>query len=203
MVLEREEPSELRINPLELVGPPSYEEAVQMPRLVHSMDALNEISVENDTLRAVNSVDNLRVKKRRSRKRTPRKRTQSEDDLLRREERRQLRIRRERTNSSGNICETDQSRVTNPSKNSRTSLGRRSRRQSAVVDEIIVESSSGKDRPRPQTPSTKRRKRRQMSSRDVEHVTDDEDSEVQTSIVIRELKREPRSGYRDSSADHD
>lgn len=166
-----------------------------MPRLARSMDALNEISIENGTLRSINSVDNLRTKKRRTRR--PRKRTQSEDDLLRREERRQERIRRERNNSSGNICDTGQPHNTN-SRNPKTSSARRVRRHS-VVDE--VESSSSKDRPRPQTPTSRKRKRRQVL-RD-EHVTDDEDSDVQVmssnrSIVIKELKREPKGGYRES-----
>lgn len=160
------------------------------------MDALNEISIENGNLRSINSVENLRTKKRRTRR--PRKRTQSEDDLLRREERRQERIRRERNNSSGNICDAIQSLNTNP-RNPKTSSGRRARRHSAV-DEVI-ESSSSKDRPRPQTPTTRKRKRRQLV-RD-EHVTDDEDSDVQVmrsnrSIVIKEFKREPKGGYRES-----
>ncbi|KAL0126178.1 hypothetical protein PUN28_004953 [Cardiocondyla obscurior] len=197
---EFETPEEIRLNPLELIGPPSYEEAVHMPRLVHSMDALNEIAMENGTLRSINSVDNLRTKKRRTRR--PRKRTQSEDDLMRREERRHERIRRERNNSSGNICDTDQVQNANP-KNLRTSSVRRARRHS-VVDEDI-ESSSSKDRPRPQTPTSRRRKRRQVFRN--EHVTDDEDSDFQVtgsgrSVVIKELKREPKGGCRESFVDH-
>ncbi|EFN69150.1 Phospholipase A2 inhibitor subunit B [Camponotus floridanus] len=194
---DAENSAEPRINPLELIGPPSYEEAVQMPRLIRSMDALNEISVEDGTLRSINSVDNLRIKKRRTRRtKTTRKRTQSEDDLLRREERRQERIRRERNNSSSNICETtDQSQNTNP-RQSRTS--RRSRRHSFVEESL--ESNSSKDRPRPQTPNTRKKRRRQVF--EDEHVTDDEASDVQMdfnrSVVIRELRREPRSGCRDS-----
>ncbi|TGZ47626.1 Uncharacterized protein DBV15_03463 [Temnothorax longispinosus] len=195
---ELEIPEETRINPLELVGPPSYEEAVQMPRMARSMDALNEISIENGTLRAMSSVDNLRTKKRRTRR--PRKRTQSEDDLLRREERRQERIRRERNNSSGNICDTDQPHNANP-RNPKTSSARRAGRHGAV-DEAI-ESSSSKDRPRPQTPTSMRKRKRRQVFRD-EYVTDDENSDVQVmsysnrSIVIKELKREPRGGYRES-----
>ncbi|XP_024880202.1 leucine-rich repeat-containing protein 40 [Temnothorax curvispinosus] len=195
---ELEIPEETRINPLELVGPPSYEEAVQMPRMARSMDALNEISIENGTLRAMSSVDNLRTKKRRTRR--PRKRTQSEDDLLRREERRQERIRRERNNSSGNICDTDQPHNANP-RNPKTSSARRTGRHGAV-DEAI-ESSSSKDRPRPQTPTSMRKRKRRQVFRD-EYVTDDENSDVQVmsysnrSIVIKELKREPRGGYRES-----
>jgi hypothetical protein len=203
---ELEHPEEPRINPLELVSPPTYEEAVQMSRLVHSMDALDEITIENGTLRAINSVDNLRTKKRRTR-RTTRKRTNSEDDLLRREERRQVRIRRERSNSSSNICDANQSRNTNPTNpvNSRLSLARSSRRHSAADN--LVDSSSSKDRPRPQTPSSRKRKRRQVADRN-EHVTDDEDSDVQPigsnrSVAIRELRREPRSGYRESFAERE
>lgn len=194
---ELEHPAEPRINPLELVSPPTYEEAVQMSRLARSMDDLDEVTVENGTLRAINSMDNLRTKKRRAR-RSSRKRTNSEDDLLRREERRHERIRRERSNSNSNICDADQSHNANP-RQSRTSLARRSRRQSAIEDSI--ESSSSKDRPRPQTPSARKRKRRQTVRN--EHVTDDEDSDAQTmgssrSVVIRELRREPRSAYRES-----
>lgn len=173
-----------------------------MPRLARSMDTLNEITVDSCSIRAIGSVDNLRSKKRRARR--PRKRTQSEDDLLRREERRQERLRRERNNSTGNICDTDQSYNANSRNPQRTFSGRRSRRHS-VVDESI-ESSSSKDRPRPQTPSAKKRKRRQVV-RD-EHVTDDEDSDVPTlgssrSTVIRELKREPRSAYRESRTERE
>lgn len=174
-----------------------------MPRLARSMDALNEITVENGTMRALGSVDNLRTKKRRTRR--PRKRIQSEDDLLRREERRQERIRRERNNSVGNICETNnQSRDANP-RNPRTSSTRRSRRHS-VMDIESVDSGSSKDKPRLPTPNAKKRKRRQTIKD--EHVTDDEDSDVPTlgssrSIVIREFKREPRSGYRESIAERE
>ncbi|XP_011147034.1 insulin-like growth factor-binding protein complex acid labile subunit [Harpegnathos saltator] len=188
-----ERPAEPRIHPLELIGPPTYEEAVQMPRLVRSMDALNEIVVENGNVNVImGSVDNLRMKKRRTRR--ARKRTQSEDDLLRREERRHVRLRRER-NSIGNILDADQLQSNaQPRNHPRTTPARRSRRHSVALDES-VESSSGRDRPRPQTPSAKKRKRKQLV-RD-EHVTDDEDSD--RSGVIKELKREPRSGYREST----
>ncbi|XP_032662688.1 insulin-like growth factor-binding protein complex acid labile subunit isoform X2 [Odontomachus brunneus] len=200
--LERSErPPEPRIHPLEIIGPPTYEEAVHMPRMVHSMDALNEIVVENSSMNVImGSVDNLRMKKRRARR--PRKRTQSEDDLLRREERRHVRLRRER-NSIGYILDVDQPQNnTNPNKNPRSM--RRSRRHS-VADESI-ESSSSRDRPRPQTPNSRKRKRKLMIRN--EHVTDDEDSDMPTlgsskSVVIKELKREPRSGYRESVARHE
>lgn len=198
--LERSErPPEPRIHPLEIIGPPTYEEAVQMPRMVHSMDALNEIVVENGSMNVIiGSVDNLRMKKRRTRR--PRKRTQSEDDLLRREERRHVRLRRER-NSIGYMLDVDQPQNNNP-RNPRST--RRSRRHS-VADESI-ESSSSRDRPRPQTPNSKKRKRKLIIRN--EHVTDDEDSDMPTlgssrSVAIKELKREPRSGYRESVARHE
>lgn len=170
-----------------------------MPRLVHSMDALNEISVEN--LGILGSVDNLRVKKRRTRR--PRKRTQSIDDLLKREERRQERIRKARNSSTASICNTEQLHNSS-TRNSRTSLTRRSKRQSAV-DESVESSCSSKDRPRPQTPTGRRKKRQVIRD---EQVTDDEDSDIPTlgsnrSVIIKELKREPRSGYRESVVQHE
>lgn len=196
-----ERPQEPRIHPMELVGPPSYEEAVQMPRLAQSLDALDEISVETSSIRVVGSMDNLRAKKRRTRR--PRKRTQSEDDLLRRQERREERIRRERNNSTGNICSTDLPQ-SGSQRNSRCSSARRLRRHS-MMDES-VDSGSTRVRPRPQTPSAKKKKRRR-TIRDG-HSTDDEDSDIQPpgssrSVVIRELRREPRSGYRESVVEQD
>lgn len=197
-----ERPAEPRIHPMELIGPPTYEEAVHMPRLTHSMDALNEIVVENGSVNVImGSVDNLRMKKRRTRR--ARKRTQSEDDLLRREERRHERLRRER-NSIGNVLDVVQPQDNTNPRNPRTTSARRSRRYS-LADESI-ESSSGRDRPRPQTPNAKKRRRKHINRE--EHVADDEDSDVPTfgsvrSVVIKELKREPRSGYRESSVRHE
>lgn len=171
-----------------------------MPRLARSMDALNEIVVDNGNMRALGSVDNLRTKKRRMRR--SRKRIQSEEDLLKREERRHERIRRERNNSIGNICDTDQSHNAN-SRIPRTSV--RQHRRHSVADEP-ADSSSSKDRARPQTPNSKRRKRWQTIKD--EHVTDDEDSDVpklgsSKSVVIREFKREPKSGYRQSTSERE
>lgn len=197
-----EHPPEPRIHPLEIICPPTYEEAVHMPRMVHSMDALNEIPVENGSTNVImGSMDNLRMKKKRTRR--PRKRTQSEDDLLRREERRHVRLRRER-NSIGYILDVDQPQNNTNPKNPRGTSARRSRRHS-VADESI-ESSSGRDRPRPQTPNSRKRKRKLMVRN--ENVTEDEDSDLPTlgsskSVVIKELKREPRSGYREPVAKHE
>ncbi|XP_046818688.1 protein artichoke [Vespa crabro] len=196
-----EQPPEPRIHPLELIGPPSYEEAVQMPRLTHSLDTLNEISVENISLTRLGSVDNLQNKRKRSRR--SRKRIQSEDNLLRREERRVERLRRERSNSAGNVSENEQGlRMTNSTR-SRSSSTRRQRRTNAI-EELDESGGSSKSRPRPQTPSTKKKKRR-TTIRDG-HSTDDEDSDIQQiaknrSIVIRDLRREPRSGYREAQTE--
>lgn len=186
---------EPRIHPLELIGPPSYEEAVQLPRLTHSLDTLNEVSIENVYLTRLGSVDNLQNKRKRSRR--PRKRTQSEDNLLRREERRVERLRRERSNSAGNVSDNGErpTPVTNPTR-SKSSSTRRQRRTN-TIEELEESGSSNKARPRPQTPSAKKKKRRR-TIRDG-HSTDDEDSDIQRvtnnrPIVIRDLRREPRSG---------
>lgn len=163
-----------------------------MPRLTQSLDNLDNISVETSSVRIMGSVDNIRNKQRRGRKS---KRIQSVDDLLRREERRQERIRRERNNSA------DNNETSLPS-SQRIYATRRARRQSVISD--TVESGSGRIRAKPQTPST--RKRRQKCTVYNGHSTDDEDSEPvdsRKSIVIRELRREPRSGYRESTVEPD
>ncbi|CAK9801613.1 Insulin-like growth factor-binding protein complex acid labile subunit [Anthophora quadrimaculata] len=190
---------EPRIHPLELVGPPSYEEAVQMPRLARSLDNLDEISVEMSSTRIMGSVDNIRPKQRRTRR--PKKRIQSEDDLHRRGERRHERIRRERNISVGNNG-TD---LPESQRSSKVYVTRRVRRQSVISDSM--DSASGRTtRSRPQTPST-RKKRRRYTVYDG-HSTDDEDSDVQPvgssrSIVIRELRREPKSGYKESTTERE
>ncbi|XP_076639575.1 uncharacterized protein LOC143351663 isoform X1 [Colletes latitarsis] len=189
-----ERTSEPRIHPLELVGPPSYEEAMQMPRMVRSLDNLDEISVETTSIRVMGSADNIRTKQRR----TKRLRTKilSEDDLLRREERRIERIRRERNASAGNV-ETDLSQSASQT-NSRSYVARRPRRHSVMSDSI--DSGTGRLQSRPQTPSAKKKRRRRMVYDG--HSSDDEDSDIphvhsSRSIVIRELRREPKSGYRE------
>ncbi|XP_076662078.1 uncharacterized protein LOC143365619 [Halictus rubicundus] len=195
--IERVERPEPRINPLELIGPPSYEEAIQMPRLARSLDNLDEISVDrSSTRRIAGSADNLRIRQKRTRRLN--KRIQSEDDLLRREERRIGRMKRERNTSVGNT--RSELPPTGSQRNLKPSLANRARRHSVVSEGM--DSGSGRVRTRPQTPST-RKKRRRRTVYDG-HSTDDEDSDLQQahltrSIVIRELRREPRSGYRDSS----
>ncbi|XP_076246507.1 uncharacterized protein LOC143186684 [Calliopsis andreniformis] len=198
----QEEPAERapepRIHPLELIGPPSYEEAVQMPRLTHSLDNLDEISVDASSVRVMGSADNLRTKQRRTRR--LRKKIHSEDDLARREERRQGRNRRERNNSTGNIA-GDLS-LNASQKNSRSYTARRIARQRVVSECLDV--GSDRVRPRPQTPSA-RKKRRRRTVYDG-HSTDDEDSDFQSmnrSMIIRELRREPKSGYRVSTTEQE
>ncbi|KAK9310627.1 hypothetical protein QLX08_000165 [Tetragonisca angustula] len=188
---------EPRIHPLELIGPPSYEEAIQMPRLARSLDNLDEIS-ETTSVRVMGSADNIRYKYRRTRR--TKKKIQSEDDLLRREERRHERLRRERNNSAGN------SEIVLPQsqRNSKANTARRARRNSAISDSI--ETGSERVRAKPQTPSS--RKRRQRYTVYDGHSTDDEDSDVgpvgsSRSIVIRELRREPKSGYREPVVEQD
>lgn len=196
-----ERPPNPRIHPLELIGPPSYEEAVQMPRLARSLDNLDEISVvETSTMRIMGSADNLRSKQRRTRR--LRKKIPSEDDLLRREERRQVRIRRERNNSTGNLG-SDLPQNDNQ-RNSRAYPTRRTSRQRVVSESF--DSGNERSRPRPQTPSAKKKRRRRTVYDG--HSTDDEDSDLQTVIidrpvVIRELRREPKSGYGKSTVEID
>lgn len=189
---------EPRIHPLELIGPPSYEEAVQMPRLARSLDNLDEISVDTSTIRMMGSADNIRAKQRRSRR--PKKRIHSEDDLLRREERRQERIRRERNSSIGNSG----SELPSVQRSSRSSTSRTNRRHSVISDSN--DTGNGRVRPRPQTPSANKKKRRRTLYDG--HSSDDEDSEVEPigssrSIVIRELRREPRGGRREPTIERE
>lgn len=187
IVEHRPEP---RINPLELIEPPSYEEAVQMPRLTQSLDNLDNISTR--TFSVVGSVDNIRNKQRRGRRS---KRIQSENDLLRRGERRQERLRRERNNSTDNNATT----LSSSQRNSRVYATRRARRQSVISDS--VESGSGRIRAKPQTP----RKRRQKSTVYTDNEsTDDEYSKiVDMRKWIRELPEEPRSRFRKSTIESD
>lgn len=191
---------EPRINPLELVGPPSYEEAIQMPRLARSLDNLDEISVDTSSIRMMGSADNIRTKQRRTRR--MRTRNYSEDDLLRREDRRRERIKRERNMSVGNIG-NDLPQNANQT-NSRHNVTRRIRKHNTISDS--VDSGTGRLRSRPQTPNTRRHRRRHTVYDG--HSTDDEDSDIprfpsNRSIVIRELRREPKSGYRESTAEQD
>lgn len=190
---------------MELIGPPSYEEAVHMPRLAQSLDGLDVASTENSTAvtRILGSVDNLRVKKRRSRR--PRKRTLSEDNLTRREERRVERLRRNtsRITIASNQPGVEQSPESANDLPPPPSVPFRPRIRS---DSDQGGTDSPRNKMRPPTPTAKKKKRIILSKAGTS--TDDEDSDVQSTrdrrsirhtIVIPNLSREPRSGYRPPS----
>ncbi|KAJ8669921.1 hypothetical protein QAD02_001180 [Eretmocerus hayati] len=87
--------SEPRIHPLELIGPPSYEEAVSMTRLARSLDALNSTNRDvTSATRMTASSESLRTGKRQRRLQRRKPRSQSEDDLAKREQRREERLRK-------------------------------------------------------------------------------------------------------------
>ncbi|XP_014215884.1 insulin-like growth factor-binding protein complex acid labile subunit [Copidosoma floridanum] len=83
--------SEPRIHPLEVLGPPSYEEAVTMTRLARSLDALDSVS-ENRQI--AGSSESLRANKKRRPRRTARRTRSQSDGNLAREMRRKERLRR-------------------------------------------------------------------------------------------------------------
>ncbi|XP_008217825.1 chondroadherin-like protein isoform X1 [Nasonia vitripennis] len=182
----REVASEPRIHPMELIGPPSYEEAVTMPRLARSLDALDTVTTNSRSttvIRMTGSSESLRAGKKRCRPR--RLRSQSEDNLTRREMRRQERLRR--------------ARETGPTAGQNDNVDNR--------QEDDPDDKEGRSRNRPPTPTAAKRKSiRRMSTRNGTS-TDDEDSEGGGEAggrrigrtVIRHLDREPRSGYRPST----
>ena len=189
---------------MELMGPPSYEEAVQMPRLAQSLDGLDVASTENATITRVSgSVDNLRVKKRRLRR--PRKRTISDENLTRREERRVERMRKKTSriivpNNYPNADQSPESVTELPPPSAGPAVNRiRSDSDQAGTDSPII-------RKRPPTPTAKKKKRLIVSKAGTS--TDDEDSDFQNTpnrssirntIIITNLPREPRSGFRPPS----
>ncbi|XP_043787277.1 insulin-like growth factor-binding protein complex acid labile subunit isoform X3 [Apis laboriosa] len=188
IVEHRPEP---RINPLELIEPPSYEEAVQMPRLTQSLDNLDNISARTCS---VGSVDNIRSKQRRGRRS---KRIQSENDLLRREERRQERLRRERNNSVDN----NETSLPSSQRNSRVYATRRARRQSVISDSM--ESGSGRIRAKPQTPRTRKRRQKSTVYTDNDSTDDEYSKIVDLNKWIKEFPREPRNRFGESIIESD
>ncbi|XP_015609166.1 insulin-like growth factor-binding protein complex acid labile subunit isoform X2 [Cephus cinctus] len=210
-----EQTAEPRIHPLELIQPPTYDEAVDMPRLAHSMEALDTMSMDNMSIQAIGSVDNLRSKKRRPRR--ARKRSQSEDNLARREERREERRRRrlslERNNSTSVLSETNQLEESSQLTESNAEIAiKETERTRSRARSICEDGDRTKIKPRPQTPSARKKKRRAMARNG--HSTDDEDSELDqlstrlnnksnSSIIIKKLTREPRSGRRPSPQESD
>lgn len=176
---------EPRIHPLELIGPPSYEEALTMTRLARSLDALDSINGNQGSvvLQITGSSESLRItgKKRRPRRTTRRLRSQSEDNLSRREFRREERLRRARES----MVETEDG---NPPR----------------------ENTPNKVRP-PTPMAAKRKDKRSVTSIKNGTSTDDEDSDIQgktrdakkigKTIIIRNLNREPRNGYKPSDGE--
>lgn len=205
--------SEPRIHPLELIDPPPYEEAVQMPRMAQSLDALDTITVDPLSRQIIGSCETLRGRKRRPRR--TRNRARSEENLSRREER--FQTRRIRTSSRRNyspsvmsIASTTGSQM----RESSTHINVERNKTSTVVrrdtESEERSTSDSKRRPRPQTPTAKRKRRRRTSKSG--HSTDDEDSDVNNlkspqndrtkSIVIHDLAYEPRSAYRPTIPPH-
>lgn len=180
----REHASEPRVHPLELISPPTYEEAVTMQRLARSLDALDSVQRDPNVGGMTASSESLRTggKKRRPRRRL---RSQSEDNLQsRREVRREERLRRVR----------EEGRVTN----------------SGGEEEETRSINKSSNRQRLPTPTAARRKSVRRLSQKTGTSTDDEDSDVERRgsetrkigrTVIRNLEREPRSGYKPSDGD--
>lgn len=164
-----------------------------MPRLTQSLDDLDNISTR--TCSVVGSVDNIRNKKQRRGRRT--KRILSENDLLRREERRQERLRRERNNSVDN----NETSLPSSQRNSRVYATRRTRRQSVISDS--VESGSGRIRGKPQTPSTRKRRRKSTVYTDNDSTDDEYSKIVDLRKWIKELPEEPRSRFGKSTMESD
>ena len=198
---------------MELMGPPPYEEAVHMPRLAQSMDALDSIAMDPISGQMIGSAESLRTRKRRQRR--PRNRARSEENLARREERVQNRRVRStpRRNYSTSVL-SESARIESRMNDSRRDINT-SRIASSAVNlrdaESEEPSSDSKRKPRPSTPNAKRKRRRQPLKNG--HSTDDEDSDipkyvsnreinVDKPIVIQELPREPRSGYRPNIQEH-
>lgn len=184
-----------------------------MPRLAHSMDGLDAISMESVPTHILGSVDNLRSKKRRSRR--PRKRALSDENLARREERREIRRRRaslERNQSTNDLGDSAQSPMDSTSEfiSARTLHQQQQRRLRSNSNSD--DGGSTRTRPRPLTPAARIKKRRNAARNG--HSSDDEDSDVNngsvpgfgkssTGIVIKNLTREPKSGYRPTEHESD
>ncbi|CAB0041434.1 unnamed protein product [Trichogramma brassicae] len=128
---ERRDHVEPRIHPMELINPPSYEEAVSMPRLARSLDALNSVNEnirttneanQNSVARMTASSESLRPGKKRRIRRVRKLRSQSEDNLARREQRREERLRRERSTSRMNVRNKDDEEENEESRNNNPQL---------------------------------------------------------------------------------
>ncbi|XP_023314255.1 leucine-rich repeat receptor protein kinase EMS1 isoform X2 [Trichogramma pretiosum] len=188
---ERRDHVEPRIHPMELINPPSYEEAVSMPRLARSLDALNSVNEnirttneanQNSVARMTASSESLRPGKKRRIRRVRKLRSQSEDNLARREQRREERLRRERSTSRMNLRNKDEEEENEENRNNNTQGTESSQTAAPKVKKVRTKTGTS---------------------------TDDEDSDAPKingtkrigKTVIRNLNREPKSGYRPSTDD--
>lgn len=150
-----------------------------MHRLARSLDGLDTVS--GSVVRITASSESLRnsaANKKRRARRVRRQRSQSEDNISRRETRREERLRRAR--------------------------------ESTVLPEEDDQENEQDKNNRPPTPTSARKKVKRLSQAKHGTSTDDEDSDVVDKrqmpavrkigrTVIRNLDREPRSGYRPST----
>ncbi|KAH0566990.1 insulin-like growth factor-binding protein complex acid labile subunit [Cotesia glomerata] len=190
-----------RVHPEELIGPPTYEEAVQMPRLARSLETLDTISIEGIG-QSAQSLDRetLNRKRRRQRKRVV-KRTKSEDTLDSRTREIQSGNRRTR-----NVPQR-RTALPTPSGSRRTDPKRPERNlENRHANESEASSVDNNwERTLRARPSNARKKKRLFKQNG--HSSDDEDSDVLKNrmvsarrgvnldnIQVIELPREPRSG---------
>uniref|UniRef100_A0ABD2VTC6 Leucine-rich repeat and WD repeat-containing protein 1 LRR domain-containing protein n=1 Tax=Trichogramma kaykai TaxID=54128 RepID=A0ABD2VTC6_9HYME len=188
---ERRDHVEPRIHPMELINPPSYEEAVSMPRLARSLDALNSVNEnirttnqinQNSVVRMTASSESLRPGKKRRIRRVRKLRSQSEDNLARREQRREERLRRERSTSRMNFRNKDEEEENEENRNNNTQGTESFQTAAPKVKKVGTKTGTS---------------------------TDDEDSDAPKingtkrigKTIIRNLNREPKSGYRPSTDD--
>ncbi|XP_034947912.1 insulin-like growth factor-binding protein complex acid labile subunit isoform X2 [Chelonus insularis] len=193
-----------RVHPDELIGPPTYEEAVQMPRLVRSLDNLDSISVAEGLGQSAQSLDRdayARKRRRQPRKRTV-KRARSEDDLEEQHEDRSRSTKKIKSRSS-----SVSQRITDSNVPSKSTSRRSSAMQRPSESEEPTSSVDGTWSRTLRSRPTSTKQKRRFFRRD-EHSSDDEDSDelknqsITTSrrnvnvdsIQVIELPREPRSG---------
>lgn len=202
----RQAQHEPRINPAELTGPPTYEEAVEMPRLARSLDNLNDASEGLGQSQQSLAQDAWERKKRmQSRKRGP-KRARSENDLSSRSEGRNRKSERVKTERSTSAPRSAFSKsVVDPKNGKKEPLKKESDSEEPTSD---VDDIWNRNRSRT---VINRKKKRLLKKRDG-HSSDDEESDVETHLMTGErrrrvgrievivLPREPRSGtYRPPS----
>ncbi|XP_063971814.1 toll-like receptor 6 [Diachasmimorpha longicaudata] len=204
--LNRQDQHEPRINPAELLGPPTYEEAVEMPRIGRSLDTLNDISTDGLGHSQPSLSQNAWERKRRMQRKRPPKRARSENDLLSRRDERARRtekiIKNPRSTSSPR-------RSTSKSSVSQTAVTKKEGSRQNESEEPASDDNDTWKRTRSR-PSINRKKKFPIA-RENGNSSDDEDSDrkpmskiIETAengqnIRVIKLQREPRSGtYRPS-----